>query len=159
MPKVDEKTVIIATMGIAAIIGVKTITNLLERIGIFSSKESKSYDDHVTNPKSFWNPLMWKDGPADTLILKNQFCEWMYKEIYNSFSFWGDNEDRIYAAFHSLKTQSQLSYFSYWMQENKNINLLSWLIGSNIGPWGDHLSASEINKITQYFNRLPKYKI
>lgn len=146
-------------MGIAAIIGVKTITNILEKVGLFSSKESKNYDEHVSNPKSFWNPLMWKDGPAGTMILRHEFCQWLYKEIYNSFHWYGDDEDRIYAAFHNLKTQSQLSYFSYWLQENKKLNLISWLIGSNIGPFGDHLSAAEIDKITQYFNKLPKYKL
>lgn len=140
------------------LIGFKTLTKILEEIGLFKSKEAKAYEDQVGDPGSFWNPGFWRTGPGGTKLLTHEFCQWLYEEISDSFGIFDDNEDRIYAAFHRLTTQSQLSYFSYWVQMNKSKNLLSWLIGGNIGPVGDHLSAKEINKITDYFKQLPKYK-
>lgn len=156
--KVDSAVVITVALGAVALIGLKTITGLLEQIGLFKSAAAKDYEQELKNPYSFWNPLFWTKGPVGTLGLTMAYCEWLYNEIDDSFSFWGDNEDRIYAAFHTLTTQSQLSFFSQWVQDHKRKNLLSWLIGGNVGPWGDHLSASEINKITGYIERLPKYK-
>jgi len=140
------------------LIGFKTISKLLTELGIFSSQGAKDYEAEVENPYSFWNPLFWQKAPAGSWILRVETCEWIWNEIINSFSTWGDNEDRIYAAFHTMKTQSQLSFFSEWVQTNKKKNLLTWLLGGDIGPFGDRLSAYEISKITDYFKRLPKYK-
>lgn len=146
--------------GIAMIMAFKTIKNILEEIGLGQSEEGQSYDEHLANPNSFWNGLMWKKGPVGTHLLTNAQCTWLYDEVYNSFSIWGDDEQRIYAAFKGglIKYQSQLSYFSYWVQQNKGKDLLRWLHGGNWGPIGDHLNVEEINVITEFVARLPKYK-
>lgn len=157
--KVDTSTVLTVGAGLALVVGFSTIKKLLESLGIFQSQDGKDYEDLLSDPGSFWNPGFWKAGPVGTLILTTGSCEWLYNEIYNSFSVWGDDENRIYAAFKQLKTQSQLSFFSDWVQSNKGTDLLRWLHGSNVGPVGDHLSVSEIAVITDYFKKLPKFKI
>lgn len=157
--KVDTGTVFAIGTGLAMLLAFKTITKILEDLGLSQSEEGKNYDEHLANPYSFWNPLFWTKGPTGTHLVKSDTCKWLYDEIYNSFSFWGDDEQRIYSAFkETIKYQSQLSYFSDWVQKNKGKDLLRWLHGGNWGPVGDHLSVSEIQVITDYVSKLPKYK-
>lgn len=157
--KIDTGTIITIGAGVALLFGMKTISSILEELGVIKSKDGKDYDNNINNPYSFWNPLFWQQGGPGTLLITAAHCQWLYSEIYNSFGIFNDDEARIYAAFKTLKTQSQLSYFSWWIQQNKNLDLLKWLKGGNWGPIGDHLSVAEIAVITDYFKRLPKYKV
>lgn len=156
--KVDTGTVVAVGAGVLLLTGFSVVKKLLEGIGIFQSQDGKDYEQHLSNPGSFWNPGFWEKGPSGTKLITQAGCEWLYNEIYDSFGFWGDDENRIYAAFKTLTTQSQLSYFAWWLLRNKNMDLLRWLHGSNFGPVGDHLSVSEIAVITDYFKRLPQWK-
>lgn len=156
--KIDMSTLLVIGAGGVMLLGFDTIKKLLESVGLWDDKDTKDFDDQIQNPDSFWNPLFWQRGPDGTLVLTNDFCVWLYDEIYNSFGVLNDSEARIYAAFKKMKTQSQLSYFSWWVQKNKGTDLLEWLKGGKYGPVGDHLSVAEIAVITNYFNGLTKYK-
>jgi len=157
--KIDMSTLLLIGAGGAMLLGFDTIKKLMESIGLWKSKDEKDFDENTSNPDSMWSPLFWTKGGTNTLILTNSFCNWLYDEIYDSFGVFNDDEARIYAAFKQLKTQSQLSYFSYWVQQNKGTDLLEWLIGGKYGPVGDHLSVSEIKVITDYVSKLPKYRL
>lgn len=156
---VDKNTVLVVGLGAALFMGFGVIKNILEGLGIFQSQDGKDYEDHLSDPGSFWSPEMWKKGPAGTLIITEAGCQHLFSEIYNSFSPFGDDEARIYAAFKTLKTQSQLSYFAWWVREKHGVDLLRWLHGGNVGPIGDNLSVAEIAVITDYFNKLPRWKV
>lgn len=157
--KIDQKSILTIGLAVLMIFGFSTLKKFFEGLGIFQSKEGKEFDQEISDPGSFWNPGFWQKGGSGTLILTDAACEWLYNEIYNSFSIWGDDEKRIFSAFKTIKTQSQLSYFSYWLMQKKNIDLLKWLKGSDWGPVGDHLSVDEISVITTYIKQLPKYKV
>ena len=154
----NNNTVKYVALGAGALILFPAVREIMEQLGFWQSKESKDFDNNQNNPYSYWNPLFWTQGPENTLLITEAGCQWLYNEIYNSFGVFDDDEGRIYAAFKSLKTQSQLSYFSYWCREKKGVDLLDWLKGGNYGPVGDHLSTSEIAYITEYFKKLPKYR-
>lgn len=158
MAKDNNNTGKIVLYTVGGLIAFSIVRELLENLGLWQSKESKDYDQEKANPYSFWNPLFWRQGGEGTLLLTNAKCQWLYNEIYESFGFFNDDESRIYSAFKTLKTQSQLSYFSWWLQNNKGTDLLDWLKGTNTGPIGDHLDTEEISVITNYFKQLPKYK-
>lgn len=157
--KIDLDTAIVIGGGAVLFFGFDVVKKLFENIGFWKSPGEKSYDEEANNPYSFWSPRFWEQGGDGTLLLTHAKCTWLYDEIYDSFGFWDDDESRIYAAFKTLKTQSQLSYFSYWVAINKGTDLLDWLLATKTGPVGDHLSADEIKVITDYFNKLPKYKV
>jgi hypothetical protein len=154
--KIGVDTVLMVAAGGTLILGFDLVKKLLVNLGIWDSPEEQSYDDEVNNPYSFWSPLFWQQGPDGTVLITNSGCEYLYNEIYDSFGILGDDESRIYA---TLKTQSQLSYFSWWLAKNESLDLLNWLLGNNTGPIGDHLSTAEIKIITDYFSKLPKYKV
>lgn len=156
--KIDMSTLLVIGAGGVMLLGFDTIKKMLESIGLWDDADTKDFDNQIENPDSFWNPVFWQRGPDGTIVLTHDFCTWLYNEIYDSFGIFDDDESRIYAAFKRLKTQSQLSYFSYWVQKNKNTDLLEWLKGGKYGPVGDHLSVKEIAIITDYFKGLPKYK-
>lgn len=144
--------------GIITLVAFPMVRATMENLGLWQSKEGKDFDNQQTDPGSFWNPKFWESGPDGTLLLTEASCSWLYNEIYDSFNWYNDDESRIYAAFKALKTQSQLSYFSHWVQTRKGMDLLDWLIGGKYGPVGDHLSAAEVYNITEYISKLPKYK-
>lgn len=152
-------TLMLIAAAIALIGGFSIIRKILIELGLFQSQEGQEYDENVSSPKSFWNPLFWQQGPVGTFLITHAGCTWLYNEIYDSFGVLGDDEARIFAAFKTLKTQSQLSYFSDWVQRNKGKDLLKWLKGTDWGPVGDHLSVAEIAVITDYVKKLPKYKV
>lgn len=156
--KIDMPTLLVVGVGGAMLIGFDVVVKFLRELGIGQTKEGHDYDDQVSNPGSFWSPNFWKAGPPGTHLVTNDYASQLFNEIDNSFGFLGDDEAAIYAAFKKLSYQSQLSYFSYWVQQNKGLDLLKWLKGSDYGPWGDHLSVKEISVITDYFSRLPKFK-
>lgn len=156
-PLINKNTLFLIGGAIALLYGSKLLKTLFEGLGISQTKEGQEYDQQISNPGSFWNGELWQKLPPPARILKNETCEYLYNEIYDSFSWYNDDETRIYAAFKSvIKAQSQLSYFSWWLQKNKNMDLLRWLHGSNYGPLGDHLSVEEIAVITNYVQGLPK---
>jgi len=158
--KVDVGTILTIGAGAALLYGLKATTAIFQELGITQSQAGKDYDWHLANPNSFWNGNFWQKGPPGTLLITHAGCQWLYDEIYNSFGFFDDDEERIYAAFKSkVKTKSQLSYFSYWLQLNKGKDLLRWLHGGNYGPIADHLSVKEISVITKYVEKLPDYKL
>lgn len=155
----NSNTVKYVAIGLGVLFVFPAIRGLMENLGVWQSKDSKDFDNAQANPYSYWNPLFWQQGGEGSLLITTSHCNWLYNEIYNSFGIFDDDESRIYAAFKTLKTQSQLSYFSWWVNKNKGIDLLDWLKGGNYGPIGDHLSTSEIAVITDYFKKLPKYKL
>lgn len=155
-PKIDKNTVITVGAIIGLLYGAKLLKNIFEFLGISQTQEGQNYEQNLSNANSYWNGQYWqKQGPG-TRLIKEAGCEYLYNEIYDSFNWYDDNETRIYAAFKTIiKAKSQLSYFSWWLQTKKNMDLLRWLHGSNYGPFGDHLSVEEIQVIDDYVKTLP----
>ena len=154
------QNVITAGAVVLLIYGTKFLKSFFEELGLIQTKQGKEYDQMLSDSDSFWNGNYWKKiAPKKPVhILTEANANSLYKEIYNSFGIFDDDETRIYAAFkYYIKYKSQLSYFSYWLQKNKDLDLLRWLHGTNFGPVGDHLSVSEIGVITDYVKGLPNY--
>lgn len=152
-----ETVTTVATAG-TFLIGFLTLKKLLEGIGIFQTQDGKDFDAHLSNPYSFWNPLFWQQGGEGTKLLTAATCAKMINDINGKFQPMGDDEDGIFAIFKSnIKTQSQLSFLAWWTQKELKMDLLEWLKGSDYWP-NDHLSVSEIAVITDYVEKLPKYK-
>lgn len=141
------------------LLAVGALNKILQALGIFKSKDEKDYEDQTNNPYSFWNPLFWQQGPPGTLGLHLQTCANMVRDINDSFGALDDDEIRIISLFkNNIKTQSQLSFFSWYCNKYFQIDLPKWLIGTNHWP-NDHLSAEEFAQITNYVEQLPKYTL
>ena len=72
------------------------------------------------------------------------------QDIHDSFSFWGDDEQRIYSVFRSLKDKVQLSQVARAYHDKYKANLIDVL--------SDRLSESEVSTILQITASLPNYR-
>jgi len=75
------------------------------------------------------------------------------KDIRDSYSILGDNEDKIKGVFRALKDQVQVSQvaFSYYTGSTEKINLIDDLIS--------RLSTSEVGEIMNIVKKLPEYRV
>lgn len=151
----DIKNIMLATGGI---IGFALIKQLLEFLGIWTSREEQQLDNAATNPNSFWNPNFWRTKPAYiewTAPITDQEAQALAKQIYNSISVFNDNETAIKAIFRQFRAQSSVSYLAAWFAQLYNRDLLSFLRG---GTWPmDGLSDADLNEINIFISKLPKY--
>jgi hypothetical protein len=130
---------------------------LFKFIGISKDKADKSLEDYSNNPLSFWNSNYWKslskDPKKKVQVLKIATMKKMWNELNNAFGWFNDNEISAISIFkNNIKYKSQLSFFSKFVQDNYNVNLLEWLKGSNYP--NDRLDANEISSITNYVKNL-----
>lgn len=86
-----------------------------------------------------------------TLILLHNAAASRYaKDIQDSFSIWGDDEQRIFGVFRSLKDKVQLSQVASAYQSKYKTNLIDVL--------SDNLSQKEISTILSITGNLPNYR-
>jgi len=154
MKKVNINTLLLIAGGIIAIrLGGK----LFETLGISQSAADRSLMDAQSNPDSFWNPLFWdttRKRSGKAMLLKTATMSKMWDDLNNAFSWYSDAEDAAISVFKvNIKFQTQLSFFSWYVQREKGVDLITWLAG---GSWpSDRLDANEINIITNYVKSLP----
>ncbi len=147
----------VLTVGTALLVmkGFGLLNNTLEFLGLQESQDTKDLNNASENPLSPWSPNFWKAGPAGTYLLTVSVMENMLTNLIIAFGPFNDDEAAAVAVFKSLKTQSQLSFFSDWFKQRDGRDLLTWLRG---GTWpGDRLSDAETNTINAFILKLPKY--
>lgn len=154
--QIDLNTVITIGAGVIVVwslVGVKKFLNLLN---ITQSQETINADKDAANPYSPWNPGFYEKGPAGQKILKISTCEWLYNQWEKSWGVFDDDEETIKGSIKQvIKTQSQWSFMSWWMNRYKNKDLMDYLRG---GSFWDRLEDSDIEEISKYIKSLPKYK-
>lgn len=154
--KIDTSTVLTVGLGVMLLKGFKLFDGILEGLGLSQSQAGHDYDEQVSNPNSFWSAAFWKAAPAGSKLLKTADMQNMKDAIEDAFGVFGDDEAKVIGVFKSLQTQSQLSFFADWFQQQTGNDLLKYLKGTDYWP-NDHLSVQEISVITDYIKRLPKY--
>jgi hypothetical protein len=88
---------------------------------------------------------------ADLILLKTETAIDYAKQIHSAWSFWGDDEDKVYSVFRALRDKVQVSQVARAYQSIYNINL--------VDKMKSKLSKSEIGKVLQIVAPLPKYRI
>lgn len=140
------------------VVGFVLLKQLLETLGIWKSAATVNLDNASTNPNSFWNPHFWETKPAGinyTNPISLETARAYADSIYNSMTWYDDNEDRIISLFKTLPSQAAASFVSAAFAAYQHKDLLTFLRG---GMWpNDALSDSDVNEINNFVNRLPKY--
>lgn len=165
MKKDNQQFIIYAAGGVALFFLIKPIYNAMQSFfqgaGITKSPAQQRLNEMQGNPKSFWNAEFWKllarqiGKPVSAMTVSNMQKLW--NELNVAFGYFNDDESAAIASFKKyIRYQTQLSFFSDWVQKNQNTDLLGWLQG-NTYP-NDRLSPDEIDIITQYVQNLPKTK-
>lgn len=151
----NAKTGLIIAGGVVAWVLLK---DLLEALGIFRSQDTVNLDNAATDPNSWWNPNYYLTKPDNISytrpITTAQAIE-LADRIYDATGWVNDNEEAIKSVFRSLPSRAAGSFLAAVFQARYQMDLLSFLRG---GSWPqDRLSDADVNEITQFVNRLPKY--
>lgn len=94
-----------------------------------------------------------REAPQEVLILKHKVAIDYATRIQKSWGSWfigGDNEAKVYAVFRALKDKVQVSQVAQAYQAQFSENLIDVL--------RDRFSSSEIKKVMQIVEHLPKYR-
>jgi hypothetical protein len=153
---IDINTVVIAGTALA---GILLIRKILIRTGVIQGKGGKTVQREQENPFSPWKPNFWKAAPSGALLLRSAEALQYSETIHNAFTVFQDDFNAIMSVFSRLKSQSQVSFLSDVFSKTYNEDLLSFLTdGGGILPW-DGLNDTNLEKITDLVNQLPKYKL
>lgn len=156
----QDKWVRLIVMGIVVYVILQVsglFKSILQLLGLKTKPETEKLDNAATDPGSFWNPKFWESGPSGTLILTAAAVENYAKQIWDAIGAFNDDEEAVKAVFRKMKTQSQASYLADHFASKYKSDLLAFLRG---GYWPqDRLSDYDVNEITEFVNRLPKYKL
>lgn len=144
---------------VGGVLAFDVFKRIMEGLSLWDSQDTKDLDQLATDPNSWWNPNYWQTvKPAGAsysyAITLSTAVAWA-REIYNAIGPINDNEDAVFAVFKRCRTRANASYIAYAFQQTYGEDLLKWLRG---GSWPqDRLSDADVNEITKYINKLPKY--
>lgn len=158
---VDPGTVKTAIYITGGIIGFTIVKSILEKLGLWKSKEKKELDDMTSSANNFWNPNWWQTINPNGLPYNHPLTESQAKtliqQIKNSFGILNDDPENVKAVFKSLYTKANASFLAWEFQKTDGTDLLSYLRnGGGILPW-DGLSDADVLEITTYVNSLPNF--
>lgn len=144
---------------VGGVIAFDIIRRILEAVGLWKDRDEKDLDNAATDPGSFWNPNYWRNvlpsGAAYTYAIDLPTATQWASEIYNAFGVFNDNEEQVFNVFRRCKTRANASYIAYAFGLKYGEDLLKFLRG---GWWPqDRLSDADVNEITKFINKLPKY--
>jgi hypothetical protein len=155
---IETKDIKNGALIVGGLVAWSLIKTLLEKLGVWDSKENVQLDNASINPNSFWNPNFWKTKPPQvsyTNPISYQQAISLSERVYNSFNWFNDDEDAVISVFRSLPSQAAASFLSEVFTSQYRIDLLTFLRGGN---WPqDRLSDADVNMINNYVLKLPKY--
>jgi hypothetical protein len=140
--------------GIAVGVYFLIIKPLTEKLGLKASSEEKEAEKILEKQETKIN--IWQGveavkraaGANSNIILLNYTgAAAKADNIYNSFSFYNDDEERIFASFRSLNAQTQVASIVDQYKIRHNGDLLTKLKSS--------LSSSEFAELTKIINQKP----
>lgn len=153
---IDTGTIVAVGAGVAVIWGLVGLKKILNSLGITESADTKAADEIASDTTSPWNPQFYLNAPSGSKLLTSATAQRLFDAIDASWGYFDDDEETIKGAIKAnIKYQSQWSFFSWWMANKKNIDLLDYMRG---GAYWGRLEDSDINEITKYIDSLPKYK-
>jgi hypothetical protein len=133
--------------------GVKKVSELVSQ-GVQNKFETGSKD----------NPFAWRaffgalpQGTKYT-ILTSASKEAIAKQIYDSFGFFSDDENKFKDAFRKLKTQAQVADIARYFSQKYSKDLLEF-IKNGYGPFPNAgLSDADYNDVLKQVTKLPKLR-
>jgi hypothetical protein len=141
------------------LIAFSLVKKVLEKLGLWDSKDTKDLDNAANDPNSFWNPNYWitikpPNQNYSYAINESTAKNWC-KEIYDAFGPFDDCEECAISVFKRCRTKANASFLVWVFQREYSMDLLGFLRG---GLWPkDRLSDADVNVINQFINGLPNY--
>lgn len=141
-----------AAVGVG-VLGFSLLRQLLEKLGIWDSADTKELNTDATDPGSPWNPNYWRNFTTYTYAITQSTGNSYAKEIYDAFGAFNDCEECAKAVFKRLRTKANVSFVVWCFSNLYGQDLLNFLRG---GFWPqDRLSDADVNEINNYIKNLP----
>lgn len=156
---IEQKDIINAGLviggGFLLIKGTNLINSILELIGLQQSPDETAVLLSGSDPNSFWNPTFWRKFTTYTYAMTLAEAESIISQIDDSLGNWTNDQSAAIAAIKQVRTQANLSWIAYVLQQEQGKDLITWLHTSS---WIENgLTYAQINDITNYVSKLPSH--
>jgi hypothetical protein len=155
IPKINPNVIIITT---ASVVGLFVVYKVLERLGIIQSseeiKEAKELKKNLTNLESsnYWDfNKFLSTVPQGTLVLTQGGASAYADDIWNAKGVFNDDEDKVFAVFRAMKTQSQVASLAKRFNQKYSKDLYTFIRG--------FFNDEEMITVKKLLDAKPKYKI
>lgn len=150
---IEKKDIELIAIAGAGLIGFGFLRQLLEKLGIWDSKDTKDLNQTSTDPGSFWNPNYWRNFTSYSYAITQSTAAQWCKEIYDAFGAFNDCEECAITVFKRCRTKANASFLCYVFGLQYGQDLLTFLRG---GWWPqDRLSDADVATINNYVKNLP----
>lgn len=166
LPEIDTNFIILAALVLVALI----LIGLLVRSWIKAYQEKKDTEGAAEFSKDTAVSSSGVDGAADAVkealekaktaaekaklekaraALKSFDAIGVAKQIYDSTSFYNDDEDKLYSAFNTLKNRLELSLLGMYFKDRYGKTLQNFI--------SDSFNPEEVSKVNNIISKLPAY--
>ncbi len=128
--------------------GSRFIKKILQMFGVELTPEEKRLEAEKSNPDSVWNPVNQYYNDANMTYAA---AEIYAKDIYNSISWFGDDEDKVLMTIKKCRSKADFNYLCKVFSDMYSSDMLSFLEG---GFGWKGLSSQMLAKINDYVNLL-----
>ena len=126
------------------------INPILKKIGVKTGEEDREKNKQLETAEKgkAFNADYWKTAPRPKLLFgASPSAKQVAKEIKDSFGFFNDDEDRIFAAIKRCRTKTMVSQLASAYRDEYKADLYNTL--------KSNLSDDELFTIVKYTNSLP----
>lgn len=132
--------------GIAVLVYVGVLNPILKALGIKDDDTDVANERAMNNPG--WNPNLYKSNIANKLLISSATATALAQKIWDSWAWYNDDEESVYAVFRQIPNQLALSQVSEKYIQISGEDLVSSLVS--------RLSWNEFNVIAVIVNGLPQ---
>lgn len=155
LPSINPNIIIITTV---SVVGLFIAYKVLQRLGIIKSseeiKEAKELEKNLTNLESsnYWDYNKFLSTiPQGTLVLSQGGASAYADDIWDAKGVFNDDEDKVFAVFRAMKTQSQVASLAKRFNQKYSKDLYTFIRG--------FFDDTEMITIKKLLDAKPKYKI
>lgn len=155
--QIDPNLLLIGAGGLLLYFGV--VKPILETVGLKDSAEDKENANEVEKAVklSAWSPNYYLNNKAKySRTIDEASAQFLADEINESWSWYDDDEQRIFAAFRMMRSKYELSMVAFFYSQKYKQDLLTRLKNAWY-YWQDGLTDEEFITISKIVNRLPDF--
>lgn len=134
----------------ALIAGLIVLWVVLKRLGLIQDRQARKDEREIEksvsriNQNDYFKPQTWVDASKNKL-LTDDMAQNYADEIYHSFKWYNDDEERIYSVFRKLTDKAQISQIAYAYANKWNSDLAGDIL--NLDDDEIHIIYQIIEKI------------
>jgi hypothetical protein len=150
-PNIDPNIIIKASV---SLVGLFIVYKVLQKLGIIKTSEEAKEEKQLANLESsnYWDFNKFLNTvPKGTLVLTQGGASAYADDIYNAKGVFNDDEDKVFAVFRAMKTQSQVASLAKRFNQKYSKDLYTFVRG--------FFNDDEMLTIKKLLDSKPKYNL